>query len=390
MNTCQNIILSLGIWRAVLLLPDGELPFNFELQKSNSGYYLEIMNADERIRVDEIECIQDSMIIRLPVYDSEIRVQVKEKKMSGTWYNYSRKTNQQILFKADYGIPDRFMFTDRQHLSLNSLSGKWETWFSPGSADSSLAIGIFNQDQNKISGTFLTSTGDYRFLEGNLNGDSLFLSCFDGAHAYLFKAKISEDSIRGFFYSGSHWKEYWHASRNPKIELPNPDSLTRLKTGVEQFDFEFPDESGKLLRLSDARWKGKVIVLQIMGTWCPNCLDESAFLADFYRRNHGAGFQVIALAFEKTSDTLRAFQNIRRLRERLNIEYPILLAGNREESSKKLPMLNRIMGYPTTIFLDKNKKVRRIYTGFSGPATGIFFEKYKDDFDLMIKKLLSE
>ena len=388
MDVLSTIVLATGIWRATLSLPDGELPFTFELKNNNNKYIIEIINGKEKIPVNEITLKEDSLFARLPVFDSEIKVKISQDEMNGEWVNYSRKTNQSIPFNAKAGISYRF-FESGENPSVN-VSGRWETWFSPGTKDSSFAIGIFNQEKDYVTGTFLTTTGDYRYLDGMIVKDSLYLSCFDGAHAYLFKAKADGTKMKGIYLSGNHWKEDWVAERNEKIELPNPDSLTFLKTGYDKVNFSFPDLDSNIIRLTDKKFQNKVIVIQIMGSWCPNCLDESVFLADYYKKNHAKGIEIIGIAFEKTSDFQKAVSNVKRMKTRLGMDYPLLIAGNRENANTALPMLNRIMGYPTTIFIDKKGNVRKIYTGFTGPATGKYYERYKDDFADFLTRLLAE
>src|SRR6185436_1561386 len=382
------IVLATGMWRATLSLPGGELPFNFELKKINDSYIIEIINSQEKISVNEIAFKDDSLFANLPVFDSEIKVKISQNEMKGEWINYSRKENKSIPFNAEAGIKYRF-FESREN-PVTNVSGRWEVKFSPGTKDSSFAIGIFNQDKDHVTGTFLTTTGDYRFLDGMIVKDSLYLSCFDGAHAFLFKTKVEGSKMKGIYLSGNHWQEDWVAERNEKIELPNPDSLTFLKSGFDKIKFSFPDTDSNFVALSDKKFQNKVIVIQIMGSWCPNCMDESIFLSDYYKKNNSKGIEFIGISFEKTNDFKKAVSNVNRVKERLGIPYTLLLAGNRENANSALPMLNKIMGYPTTIFIDKKGAVRKIYTGFTGPATGKYYERYKDDFDRFITMLLSE
>ena len=388
MNALSTIILVTGIWRATLSLPYGELPFNFELKQGINSCTFEIINGEEKILVNEITFKEDSLFAKLPVFDSEIRVKISQNEMTGEWINYSRKENKGIPFNAKAGITYRFF--ESQSTSSANITGRWETHFSPGTKDSSFAIGIFNQDKDQVTGTFLTTTGDYRYLDGMLKNDSMYLSCFDGAHAYLFKAKVEGNKMKGIYLSGNHWKENWIAERNEKIELPNPDSLTFLKSGYDKINFSFPDLDSNIVQLTDRKFQNKVVIIQIMGSWCPNCLDESIFLADYYRKNHARGIEFIGIAFEKTNDFQKAVSNVMRMKNRFGMDYTLLIAGNRENANTALPMLNKIMGYPTTIFIDKKGSVRRIYTGFTGPATGKYYEKYKDDFGTYVSKLLSE
>lgn len=385
MNT---LLLITGMWRAVLSLPDGELPFNFELKENNHQVVMTIINGEEKIVVDEISQSADSLFIRLPLFDAEIRVKILEKTMSGDFINYSRKTNQRISFRAEQGISYRFK--EQTQEVLPNRSGRWETNFSPGIADSSKAIGVFYQKENGVvTGTFLTPSGDYRFLEGCVTRDSLFLSCFDGSHAFLFMARVSENEMNGVFLSGNHSKENFTAIKNEKYTLPDPYTLTFLKKGYDRLDFSLPDLDSNLVSLKDDRFKNKVVLVQIMGSWCPNCMDESAFFSKVYNQYHAKGLEIVGIAFEKTVDFSKSVSNVKRLKDKYHITYPLVIA-KRDSVAQTLPMITKIMGYPTTIYIDKKGMVRKIYTGFSGPATGNEYMKYKEDFGRLVEKLLLE
>ncbi len=385
MNT---IFLLAGLWRATLGLPGAELPFQFEVLHNNQQVTIQLINGDERITVDEITFAGDSVFIRMPVFDSEIRALMTGKDLSGDFINYARKTEQWIPFRARHGISYRFK--KQAGGSQSPVIGRWETDFSPGTADSSKAIGIFETRENgSVTGTFLTPSGDYRYLEGCLSGDSLFLSCFDGAHAFLFLASVSGGSMSGVFLSGNHSKENFTARRNEGYKLPDPYSITWLKAGYDKIKFSLPDLEGNMVTMDDKRFKNKVVILQIMGSWCPNCLDECAFFTQVYEKYKGKGLEIAGLSFEKTTVFSNAVARITRLRDKYHITYP-LLAGNKDSVLQSLPMLNKISGYPTTIYIDRKGKVRKIHTGFSGPATGNEYEKYKEDFYLLVEKLLGE
>lgn len=220
------------------------------------------------------------------------------------------------------------------------------------------------------------------------------LSTFDGAHAFLFTAEVNDSVINGMFYSGNHWKEPFVAKRNENFELPDADSLTYLKEGYDKVQFSFPDENGNMVSLNDKQFKNKVVLVQIMGTWCPNCLDESQFYANYYKTNSNEDLEIVALAFEYVNTKAKAFNNIKRLKENIGINYPVLLAqygsSSKVKAQEKLPMLNHVLSYPTTIYIDKKGKVRKIHTGFNGPATGEKYIEFKLNFDNFINELLEE
>ncbi|RRN76449.1 TlpA family protein disulfide reductase, partial [Pseudoxanthomonas sp. SGD-10] len=276
-----------------------------------------------------------------------------------------------------------------------SVDGKWETFFIKENGDTTKAIGNFKQSGNKVTGTFLTRTGDYRFLEGILDGDNLTLSTFDGGFAMLFTAKINSNGTlsEGKQYSGASSVRDFIARRNDKAQLEDAYGLTYLKEGYDKIDFSFPDLNKQTVSLSDERFKNKVVIVQILGSWCPNCIDETAFLTQFQEENDFKDVEIVALAYERTTDFERSKASLERLVKRFNVKYPILITGytsDKGEPAKSLPMLNHIMAFPTTIIIDKAGKVRKIHTGFSGPGSGKYYEDYVREFTEFIHTLRNE
>jgi peroxiredoxin len=216
----------------------------------------------------------------------------------------------------------------------------------------------------------------------------------DGAHAFLFLARVTDSTLSGTFYSGKHFKAPFEGKRNERFELPDPETLTYLKEGYETLSFTFPDADGNKISLDDPQYKDKVVIVQIMGTWCPNSLDESKFLVEYLANHPEQDLEVIALAVEYATTEKDAIKGINRLKEGIGVPYPVLLAQygswDKKTANEKLPMLNHILSYPTTIFIDKQGKVRKILTSFNGPATGEKYKEFSDDFDTFVKNLLAE
>ena len=363
-----------------------ELPFIF---KATSDSKLTIYNADERVEVDEIRYVNDSIYIKTPVFQSYFAGVFDGDNIEGDYINKTR--NRIVPFRATYDNDVRFY---PGNATTFDISGVWEVVFSKGEKGEYIAKGVFEQNGQDVTGTFRTTTGDYRYLEGIMDGNILKLSTYDGAHAFLFKANIKDTTMEGQFYSGNHWKEPFTAKRNPDYELPEIDELTYLKEGYDTLEFSFPDENGNMVSLSDERFIDKVVLVQIMGTWCPNCLDSSKFYTEFHNANKDKGFEVVALTVEFKKTPEDAFKNINRLRRRVGMTYPILLAqygsGSKSKMQEKLPALNHVISYPTSIFIDKKGKVRKVHTGFNGPATGEKFTDYKADFEAFVNELLEE
>jgi thiol-disulfide isomerase/thioredoxin len=384
-----------GSYRGVLILNEEngiELPFNFDVKYKGKKPAIIIKNADERIVVDEISVKGDSLIFKMPVFDTEFRTVFVGDNIEGLWINHYKTTKNKIKFKATYGETNRFPFVPGKPNPY--FEGRWETTFSPNTKDSSKAIGVFHhvEQTDYLTGTFLTETGDYRYLEGIKNGNKLFLSCFDGSHAFLFIAELNNEKLIGTFYSGASWQEPWVAIRNDSYKLANADEITFLKNKDEKINFAFPDLDKKTVTLNDKKFENKPVIIQVMGSWCPNCMDESAYLASIYKQYKTEGLEIIALAFEKTNDFEKAKYQLLRLKKKFNMEYDILVTQQtgKEKAGEVLSALNKISAFPTTLFLNKQHQVVKLHTGFSGPATGIYYEEFKRDTETLIKKLLKE
>lgn len=376
---------------------NGELPFNFEvIYTSETDFYIELINGQERFRTDHITVgldratAKDTIVIEFPVYDSRIEAIYEEDIMEGEWIVNNRGEDYRIPFKSYHGKNHRF--TTLRKKPAMDLTGTWSATFGveEGGENQYPAIAELAQDGNKLTGTFRTETGDYRFLEGSVQADKVYLSCFDGAHAFLFEARIREDStLLGSFRSGKHFQTLWTARKDPNATLASPDSLTGLREGYSSLEFAFPAPSGDTLQFPDQRYEGKVVIIQILGTWCPNCRDESEFLKAYLEAHPEAELEVIGLAFERYREKEKAMSAIRRFKENIRPGYDIALAGyaDKAKAAEALPMLSQVLAYPTMIILNKDGKVKRIHTGFNGPATSEYAD-FKKDFNTFIASLL--
>ena len=366
------------------------LPFLFDLLQDSGKWTMLVHNGDETIAVDDVAISADTFHVRMPLFDSEFTgVPGSDSTISGYWYNHLKGPDYRIPFTAHAGRGQRFAETAS---GSHDVTGTWECHFADGTPDAYPALGMFNSSSGRVTGTFGTETGDYRYLDGVMHGDSLLLSAFDGSHAFLFNAVLRGDSLVGRFRSGIHSQEPWTAVRNETFHLRNPDSLTFLKEGHDMVDVRLPDLDGDSVSPMEERFAGHVRMVQVMGSWCPNCVDETVLLTEMYDQYHAQGLDVFAIAFERYPEKDKAISSLKRFKERLNVKYDVLYGGEsrKEVASEKLPFLDHIMSYPTCIFIDRAGKVRRIRTGFYGPSTGEHYEIYKRNLKLFLEKMLAE
>ncbi|MEM7373062.1 MAG: TlpA disulfide reductase family protein [Bacteroidota bacterium] len=392
--TQKTASLEAGAWRFGLMLQEGvELPFMSTLDQIGDAYILTIHNDTEDIRVQEITRWGDSIFIRMPVFDSEFQGKItSSSSIEGVWRNYSRGADYQIPFSATKG-ETLTRFVDSQS-GASEIASIWQATFSKGTPDSVRAIGEFDQNASHLRGTFLTETGDYRFLEGIVDGDQVKLSCFDGAHAFLFTAQLNaQGELNGTFLSGNHWEEPWTAYVDPNASLRPPESLTFLKEGYDKLQFSFPDLEGKMVSLEDPRFRNKVVLVQILGSWCPNCMDETKLYAKWYDTYQDRGLEIVGLAYERASSMEQARHNVARMKSQLKARYPILIASidnDKVKAAETLPMLNHILSYPTSIYIDREGNIQKIHTGFYGPGTGNHYVRFLEEYTPFLENLLGQ
>lgn len=375
-------------WKGEISLNDSTLlPVIFTFNATDTGYHMVIYNGGENIEVTNIVEFRDSLKIQLPVFATYFWVNYEPHKISGYFVNPDGE-NYLLPFKATPGDSlERFAAEQKP---CCDLSGKWTTYFRPNTENPKPAIGYFEQEGSIITGSFVTETGDYRYLKGVLSGNQLRLSTFDGLFLYLFEARVG-DTIRGHQYSGRSGYRHWIAYRDSSFTLRDPDSLTFVKESYEGIDFSFTSLEGKKVSLQDEQFAGKAVVVQIMGSWCPNCMDEARYLTEQYEKYHDEELEIVGLTFELARDSATSVKRAQKMKRNLALPYPVLMAGYtaKDKPEEALPMLNHVMSFPTSIYLNRQHEVVKIHTGFAGPGTPVYDEFVKENentFAKMLKK----
>ena len=380
--------LKIGTWRGEIAMQNKTLPFSFEVLKENNDYRILLENGPEKYTINQVKVQNDSLFFTLHIFDIDIKAKINDTSLEGVYVkNYI--DDYELPFKATFNKAGR---VDNFQSNLK-FDGKWEMTFTDDTGKKIEGIGIFKKQEDKLTGTILTPTGDYRYLEGFTTNTKFTLFSFDGNHAFIFEASLeNENNLKGHFWSGKSSYEIFTATKNEHAKLPDANKLTYLKDGYNKVEFSFPDLNGNLVSLTDEKYKNKVLILQIFGTWCPNCMDETKFYSEWYNKNKHRNVEIIGLAFEAKNNFEYAKKRVENMKKRLNVPYNFLIAGTsrKNDASKKLPMLNQVMSFPTSIFIDKKGNVRKIHTGFSGPATGEYYLKFIDEFNLLMDELLNE
>lgn len=380
----QDNQLKNGIWKGVFTIQDTlQFPFYFKVENQN---VITILNGKDRVELLDFKNQNDSIKVYFRNYPNFLLFK-KHSSNNIAGYFMDSENHTPVYFSAKYAATK----IPKPKITIQvkkSVAGKWKTTFRINSNRPYTALGQFDQYANLVNGTFMTKSGDARFLNGIFNQNILKLYAFDGSAVKLYVAQLNKDTLIGKYYSGNHYQTNWMAVRDSSFELANPLNTTKATTDSIQLTFN--TLNGEKFIYPNPELKGKVIIFQIMGTWCPNCMDETNYFKTLYKKYHKDGLEIIAIAYENSSKLPEQIQRVKRFSKYKNIPYPILIGGSvkNQEVSKDFYFLNKFQGYPTSIFINRNGKIAQIYTGFKGPGTGTVYLELKQATDTFIRQLL--
>jgi len=381
---------ALGSWRGVFQLRPGvEVPFNFEIRPSHNGSpKIFFRNGDEWFEGGSIKQTNDSLFIPLDQFDNELAFAIGEGTLNGLYRRQDHSENP-IPVTAEPNNTTRFANTGAD--PAGNLTGTYAVTFG-GNGHEEQVVGVFKQEGKKLTGTFLRITGDSRYLEGVVEGNNFYLSAFYGSGPSYYKGSFTTDGHLTGESVGARGSQPFTAVLDPKAALPDPYKLTYLKEGYKSFDFSFPDIDGHTISLKDKKFQNKVVIVTIGGTWCPNCVDETSFLAPWYKENRKRGIEVVSIQYERQTDSAFLRKVITRQRQRYDITYDQVVGGiaDKQVVANSLPSLNTFLSFPTTIIIDKQGRVARIHTGYTGPATGAYYQEFLKEFNEEIDGLVKQ
>lgn len=370
------------------------LPFLLRLKSDEKGEPVaKVINGVEHISLGPVTWKDDSLKVQIPHYASTLSLGLRDKadlsrdkpSLSGDWSKLRGK-DQTALVPA---TAERWTPTAWE--TPRAFLGRWSVKFAD-SEDQAIAVIQKNETDNGVNATFLTTTGDYRYLYGGVIDGELKLSCFDGAHAFLFKASLFSEKLKGVFHSGNWYQVAWEGELDSDAALPDAFQQTLWTNQVPLASLRFPDLSGEVKSLADPEYAGECRIIELFGSWCPNCHDAGQYLSELDKKYGDQGLSILGLAFELTGDFESDAEQVKRFALRNHTEYPLLIAGiaDKQEASKQFKLLDRVRSFPTMIFLDRSGDVKAIYTGFSGPATGEAHAELRRRFEAIIETTLGQ
>lgn len=362
-----------------------KIPFSFELENSASETKIILINGEERVVLYTSEKLGDSLLIPLRPFDAFLKLKILPDFIAGTWEKPYR--NLLVNFTAKPG-------SNRIPVSIEpgtSVDNKWSMTLKPNTPDAYQAIALLNQSGNKVMGTVMTEVGDFRYFEGVVNGDSIKMSSFDGSHAFYLVGRKQENNWSGEFYFDPEYSEKWIAIPDDQVELRDPFDLVQISGDKLTPYFDIMAAGTGRHVIDPSAYEGKVLVIQLFGTWCPNSLDETNFLLEWYP-TRPKGVEVLAIDFEPIVTKEYGEMRISEYKDFLDIPYDIFFGGrmNKQQAAIAFPFMSKIEAFPTLVILDKQGNARFVHSYFNGPATGEYYQVFKDQFNERIELLLKE
>ncbi|MFM7770613.1 MAG: peroxiredoxin family protein [Bacteroidota bacterium] len=350
-----------------------------------------VVNNSERIEFEVQWSADSSFQAELPLFSTYIKGKKSKGVFKGEWVDPSRKGNYSIPFHL---IKTQEKETDTQiHVPIEL---RFKMKFEDDTIPAILLLHYTNAIHAPLYGTVLTETGDYRFLQGEWKQNNVFyLSAFDGTHLFQVEGQLNnKEIINGVFRSGTHYKVGFSAQIDPSYQLHASNTLTWMKNSTETLKLKVRDEKGTEQSFGLKQWKGKITLVQIMGTWCPNCTDESKFVLELYKKYNALGLNVIPVTFERNGYNAESLKRVQSQAKQLGVPYPIYFGlsseGPQIAAKETFNQLNHMMSFPTLLLVDQNGLVQRIWTGFYGPATGKQYEEHTKELEFWVDYFLKK
>ena len=370
----------------VFKIEDKSIPCRIELK---SDVQWEIVNGVERIPID-IKWGKDSTFTSsLPLFNTYFEGKKEKGIVTGEWVDPTRT--------GDYRIPFQIIgnkvreFDSKVHIPVQA---KYKIVFEDDTVPAILDMAVV-REEFVVSGTVLTETGDYRYLQGEpFENNRFYLSAFDGTHLFYLAAQLVDNKIEGVFMSGKHYMAKFIGEADATFELRKADELTWMKNPKETLSLKLNTDAKTERSFGEKDWKDKVTLVQIMGTWCPNCTDESRFVKSMYEKYHAQGLEVVPVSFERGTDKQVAFTRINSQAKQMALPYPVYLGSGADSPQKAAAIvfaqLNHVMSFPTLILIGKDGKVKKVWTGFYGPGTGVHYTEHTKEIENALVLFLNQ
>ena len=376
-----------GLWDATVLVNNGalEIPFRFELSGSGSNVKGSFFNGDDKTTSTSGSLVNGKLSLSFDELGTKLDATLKDGRLEG---EYSRGTR---------GAP--YPFSAKRYTpvasgasNIPSIAGLWNVQVGKSSKGEAAWQLIVRQSGGEVSAVILRIDGDTGTLTGTYRDGKFALSHFSGARPLRLELTPGADGTLAVVQNKDNPLTALRAEQASAKGLPQPSDpsrFTSVKDPTEPFRFSFPDLEGKIVSNTDPRFQGKVVIVAIGGSWCPNCHDETPFLVELYKKYKKQGLEIVELSFEEEAQIKNPVR-VKAFNKRYGVEYTVLIPGEPKELNDKVPQGLNLNSFPTTFFLGRDGKVRSAHAGFAGKASGKFHTEMKEDVTALVERLLAE
>lgn len=376
-----------GLWDATITFGGHEIPFRLQIAGDSSNVQGWLFNGNDKVVSSGGSYHDGSLVLNFDSYAAKLELKDQNGELVGQ-YGPMLKKNYPVTAHRHTAEP-------ASDAKAPSIGGQWEVAVNSAKGEKAWRLMVQEKNASNVSAAILRVDGDTGALTGSYKDGKFVLSHFSGGRPSLMIITPAADGTLAIDLTDLHGSSTLTATR-PDVArakgLPpptDPDHQTTVKDPSEAFRFSAPDLNGKLVSNTDARFQGKVVLVNVTGSWCPNCHDEAPFLAELYRKYHDKGLEIVALSFEE-DDQLANPTRLRAFIKEYGIEYPVLLAGVPDDRDKKLTQPVNLNSWPTTFFLGRDGRVRFVHAGFPGPASGALYHQAVKEFYARVDGLLAE
>jgi thiol-disulfide isomerase/thioredoxin len=376
-----------GLWDATVLVNNGalEVPFRFELSGSGANVKGSFFNGDDKTTSTSGTLENGKLVLNFDELGTRLEATLKDGRLEG---QYSRGTRG-----APYPFAaKRFTPVAADEKNVPPIAGLWNVQVGKSSKGEAAWQLIVRQSGAEVSAAILRIDGDTGTLTGKYSGGKFALSHFSGARPLRLELTPGADGTLAVVQNTDKPLTALRAEQAASKGLPQPSDPTRftsVKDPTEPFRFSFPDLDGKIVSNTDPRFQGKVVIVTIGGSWCPNCHDEAPFLVELYKKYRKQGLEIVEFSFEEEAQQKNPVR-VRAFNKRYGIEYTVLIPGEPKELNDKVPQGVNLNSFPTTFFLGRDGRVRSAHAGFAGKASGKFHTELKEETIALVERLLAE
>lgn len=376
-----------GLWDATITFNGKDIPFRLQIAGDGSNLNGWLFNGDEKVVASGASFQNGSLVLNFDSYAAKLEAKLQDGALVGQ-YGPMLKKNYPVT--AHRHSPEA-----SANVNAPSIDGLWEVGVTSSKGEKAWRLIVQQKSASNVEAAILRVDGDTGALTGGYKDGKFVLSHFSGGRPSLMILTPAADGTLAIDMTDLHGSSQLTATR-PDVArakgLPpptDPDHHTTVKDPSEPFRFSFPDLNGKIVSNTDAHFQGKVVLVNITGSWCPNCHDEAPFLAELYRKYRSQGLEVVALSFEE-EEQLKNPARLRAFMKEYGIEYTVLLGGTPDERDAKLTQPVNLNSWPTTFFIGRDGRVRFVHAGFPGPASGVLYHQAVKEFYSQVDSLLAE